>query len=127
MRRVQLVAIILLIFFSCSTGEDDLILGDWQVVEYSVSGNKYESKRTIRFNSNGKYLSYEDGDTVNGEWRIKNETLVLHQPEIKDLHGKRLVEPFTRVWHASVAEEWLMLEGTSRSNTADMRLILKRK
>ncbi len=119
--------LILLLAGGCSQGREDLILGEWKVVEYSVSGNKYDSDRIIEFMSDGNYISYEKEDTINGEWRIRNKTLVLYQPELNDLHGNRLVEPFSRVWEVEVAEEWMLLEGTSRSNTQDMKLILNRQ
>lgn len=128
MRRAFILLMPLLLSFSHCTREDDsLILGDWKIIEYWANGQKNTSSRYIKFNSDGTYLSYGDElPDAAGEWRIKGDKLVLHQPEIKDMHGNKSVEPFTRVWNVTVAEEWMMMEGTTKSNTQDMKLVLQR-
>ena len=115
--------------WSCQQSQNDtLILGTWQVEEYWNDQGKMTSDRIIRFYSDGTYDTFESaGDTISGEWRFRYETLVLYQPELKDMHGNRLMEPFTRVWKTVVSEEWMMLDGTNRSNSAGMRLILKKQ
>ncbi len=125
------IFILLLGVLACSCRqkeEKSMILGSWQVVEYWSDGSKMELERMIRFYSDGTYNTFEnEGDTISGEWRIRHEVLVLYQPELKDMHGNRIMEPFTRAWKTVISEEWMLLEGTSRSNTAGMQLILRRK
>lgn len=127
MKEKTIILLLILSAISCRSKEDSLILGKWQVVEYSVSGVKHESERLIEFDGDGNYKSYDAKDTIHGEWRIKHNTLVLHQPEIKDMHGNRQVDAFTRVWEVELAENWMMMTGTARSSTADMILVLKRQ
>jgi hypothetical protein len=111
----------------CARKEQSQILGKWHVVEYWAAGKKETSARHIEFLSDGTYLSSgDDLADVSGTWRIKGDRLTLYQPEIKDMHGNRIIEPFTRIWNTDVAENWMVLEGTGSSETQDMKLVLQK-
>jgi hypothetical protein len=127
LRTSLLIVTLVFVLSHCTSKDDSLILGEWKIVEYWSNGQKHTSSRYIKFNSDGTYQSYgDDLHEASGEWRIKNDVLTMHQPEIKDMHGDRSVEPFTRVWNVTLAKEWMMMEGTSKSNTQDMKLVLQK-
>ena len=128
MRTFILITTFLLLLCACKGKEYRMILGKWEVEEYWVSGRQYPSDRYIEFRGDGTYISVgEEQSEVKGEYRIRNDKLILSQPEITDMHGKRVVEPFSRTWYMSLSPEWLIMEGTAESNTQDMKLILHKE
>lgn len=127
MKKILTILTGILFILACNSSEERLILGIWKVEEYWVSGNKHPSERFIEFSSDGTYSSFgQELAEVRGEYRIKEDKLILFQPEITDMHGNRVADPFTRIWRITLAPEWLIMEGSPKSQTQDMKLVLRR-
>ena len=127
MKHLLMILSVLLILSACGHKEDRMILGKWKVEEYWVSGRKHPSDRYIEFRGDGMYTSFgKELEEVKGEYRIKDDKLILFQPEITDLHGNRVADSFSRVWELTLAPEWMLMEGTPKSQTQDVKLVLRK-
>lgn len=123
---MRFILFISILMYSCSSEDTGFIVGTWKVEEMWKDGVKTTTDQYIEFTGTGKYTVHSDNE-IHGYWKLNNDQLILYQPEIKDLHGNRQIEPFRQNWYMQVVKPYLILQGTAESSTQSMKLVLKKQ
>ena len=96
MRSIYWVFLLLLVFVACNTNSDDRIKGEWELIEFGLSGaggNPVSNEETLRnagavwdikFSGNGKFIQSFNMRTPEmkmeveeGTWETTNDSLII--------------------------------------------------
>lgn len=131
MVRICILFILILSACSAAVKEKKELEGYWQLTEIRSSGIQQETPEGayIVYHGDGTYEALLDPTSgeIAGKWNTENDVMKMWQPEIKDLHGGRSIEPFRSTWKMTLSGEWLILEGLPTYDLQHLKLTLRHK
>lgn len=85
-----------LLFTSCGKSKSDMLVGDWKVTEFDLSGTKLTGDQvsmSYSFMEGGKFTRVEDGKEQKGSYALSEDGKTLKfSVEDQDLEFEKIIE-----------------------------------